>query len=57
MAQVLDVPQNVAGKDLTNTATIDWGRGTVSDSVTAEIVEPVLNVTKAVVAVNGTAVE
>ena len=56
-AQVLDVPQNVAGKTVTKTASIDWGHGTVSDSVSSEIVEPVLNVTKSVVAVNGSAAD
>lgn len=56
LAQVLDVPQNTDGKVLTNAATIDWGRGTVSDVVSAEVVEPALAVVKSVVAVNGTAV-
>jgi fimbrial isopeptide formation D2 family protein/uncharacterized repeat protein (TIGR01451 family) len=56
LAQVLDVPQNVDGKTLTNQASIDWGNGTITDSVTTEIVEPRLNVIKSVVAVNGTAV-
>jgi fimbrial isopeptide formation D2 family protein len=49
LGQVLDEPANVADKDVTNTATIDWGNGTLSDSVTAEVVEPVLDVTKEVV--------
>ncbi|VTU01253.1 collagen-binding partial : Putative uncharacterized protein OS=uncultured prokaryote GN=HGMM_F48B01C05 PE=4 SV=1: Cna_B: Cna_B: Cna_B [Gemmataceae bacterium] len=54
-AQVLDVADNVAGRPLTNTATIDWGTGTATSAVAAEVVEPDLNVAKSVAAVNGIA--
>ncbi len=48
-AQVLNVPANTAGDVLTNTGTLDYQTGTVTDTADVEVVEPDLEVIKEVV--------
>lgn len=50
-----DLPENVAGVEVINTATLDYGFGTVSDNAVAEIVEPLLDIQKEVVPTTGDA--
>ncbi|MBK8034654.1 MAG: isopeptide-forming domain-containing fimbrial protein [Chloroflexi bacterium] len=48
VARASDVPANVGttGADKINTATLNWGGGTLTDTETVEIVEPNLNIDK-----------
>ena len=48
IARVVDLPANSAGDVLVNTGTMDYGTGQVSDTVSVEIVEPVLQIAKTV---------
>ncbi|MCH5374964.1 MAG: isopeptide-forming domain-containing fimbrial protein, partial [Planctomycetes bacterium] len=49
VAQVLNRPVNVAGKDLVNEATLDYQLDTRTATAVAEVVEPDLEITKEVV--------
>ncbi|MBK9748928.1 MAG: isopeptide-forming domain-containing fimbrial protein [Chloroflexi bacterium] len=48
VARVANVAGNIGttGLDKINTATLDWGPGTLTDTETVEIVEPLLDITK-----------
>lgn len=48
VGRVVDTPANTQGTTLTNTATLDFGLGTITDSVDTEIVEPALVIDKVV---------
>ena len=48
VARVVDLPANSTGDVLANTGIMDYGTGQISDTVSVEIVEPVLQVAKTV---------
>lgn len=48
VGQVTDLAENVAGVQVTNVATLDYGLGTITDTGVADLVEPVLDVQKGV---------
>ncbi|MEL6267777.1 MAG: hypothetical protein AAFR52_19420, partial [Pseudomonadota bacterium] len=48
LALVLDDPANMGGAGFVNTATLDFGTGTASDTAAVEIVAPALSVAKGV---------
>jgi fimbrial isopeptide formation D2 family protein/uncharacterized repeat protein (TIGR01451 family) len=58
VAQVLNVPENVAGDPVVNVATLDYGgAGPLSDVAVAQIVEPTLGIDKIVLAPPGGSVD
>jgi len=46
VALLVDHPDNVDGRLLTNTATLDYGNGVLTDTAQVEVVEPVLTIDK-----------
>jgi fimbrial isopeptide formation D2 family protein/uncharacterized repeat protein (TIGR01451 family) len=46
VGKVTNVPENVAGTLVTNTATLQYDNGTITDDAVAEIVEPILDIQK-----------
>ncbi|MBP3959943.1 isopeptide-forming domain-containing fimbrial protein [Gemmata sp. G18] len=48
VGRVTDLPENVSGQQVTNTATLNYGFGTISDTAVADIVEPALDIQKSV---------
>lgn len=55
IGQVTDRPENVASTTVTNTATLNYDNGALTDDAVAEIVEPVLDIQKTVTPGNGDA--